>query len=212
MTKNQPAATYIQQFWNEFEQWILSQEDGEDVLELLLPGASQSELNQAEHALEFALPVDFREFYSRHNGAHFWPDEEELLTLENALSETMMRRSAVAKQADLQAGETDLDENGVFQTWWHKRWLLFIRDGGGNGVAIQCGAPESSGQVIYVDHETGQPSSESSLSNYLEGIVALIRQDWYVVKDGTVMSRELLDEDDEDYAEDLDSWLEMRST
>ncbi|WP_407568933.1 SMI1/KNR4 family protein [Deinococcus altitudinis] len=194
-------------FWKTFETW-LSDNGGETLLSLLRPGAEKSEIEAVENSFGFSLPDDFRALYSIHNGAFFWPDQENLLSLEEALAETQMRQKAMANSTEPSGPVTETDGNGVPQTWWDNHWFCFTRDGGGNGLAVQCSGDGSASPVVYFDHESGTPSSDASLPHYLANLMSELKSGWYVVRDDTLCTRDQLDEDDEDYAEDQDEWLE----
>jgi len=194
-------------FWRTFEAW-LTDNGGEALLPLLHPGVEESEIEAVERSFGLSLPDDFRAFYRIHNGAFFWLGQENLLSLEEALAETQMRQQTAANNSTSSGLITETDSNGVPQTWWDRHWFCFTRDGGGNGLAVQCGHDGSTSQVVYFDHETSNPSSDASLPHYLANLVRELESGWYVVRDDALYSRDQLDEGDEDYAENQDEWLE----
>ena len=193
-------------FWSRFEAWLADNEAG-SLLALLSPGAADAELNDIGTRFGFPFPEEFRAFYQVHNGASFWPGEERLLSLEEGLDTTLMRRTILKDTPDPSEFAPRTDEHGVPQTWWDEHWFSLTTDGGGNGLAVQCGPGDPAGQVVYFDHEGSSRSSDASLPHYLATLMQDLESGWYVVRDNALCARDQLDEDDEDQSE----WLDEQS-
>ncbi|MFL5702650.1 MAG: SMI1/KNR4 family protein [Ktedonobacteraceae bacterium] len=162
--------------WHRIETWMSIH--APYARQTLLPGASDSEILQAETAMDITLPEDFKASCRIHNGGYTLDlvTEMEMLPLEGIVSMWQLHK-------ELEETETWSDrtpyyftegvklgwETGPLQpVWWHLHWIPCGHDRGGNLCCIDLApAPGGSeGQIIDWDHEVGP--SRVLASSFLE--------------------------------------------
>ncbi|MEO1389475.1 MAG: SMI1/KNR4 family protein [Cyanobacteria bacterium J06634_6] len=129
--------------WDKIEQ-SLSQY-APDVLNSLRPGATVSQVSQAEQTLEIELPMDVVISYLLHDGQERYGGglfyrRWSLLSIEGIVSEWQ--------------GWMSLARNG--EAYWHQLWIPIAHDFGGNNYSIDLDPHlgDDIGRIIHTDHET----------------------------------------------------------
>jgi cell wall assembly regulator SMI1 len=142
------------------------------------PGASESEIRDAEAALGLRLPADFVESYRLHNGGRegaFFRNYE-LMPLKE-----ITRTAAFKKQLlTLDWGDyIPQPEGPIKQVFWNAQWVPFMDTGSGDNLCIDLDpAPGGAvGQVIEFGHELGPerliaPSFCAWLSQFADDLEA----------------------------------------
>jgi cell wall assembly regulator SMI1 len=142
----------ITDLWQRIDQWLATH--APRILEELNPGASEADLAEAEAALGFALPPDFKAFYRAHNGGgnsllglleHMG---EGFFSLKNVVASRWQNElSCAADPADF-VTNPERKPPPVQPVMYHPGWVIFAASAG-NGT-YQLGldlAPAMGGQV-----------------------------------------------------------------
>jgi len=164
----------IKQCWERIEKHLVKQ--GARLDDILLPGATESQIDWAESMLEIKLPDDFLEFYKIHNGqianTQGIIDGEELLSLEHIVAEWKLWQGVTLNGAFANA-LANADE-GVQEDWFNLSWVPFTNDGSGNHLCLDMApAPRGYwGQIIRIWHDDAgrfreAPSFTTWLTNFV---------------------------------------------
>lgn len=154
--------------WRDIEEWYRTR----GAAHLLLPGASDRDIDKAEARLGCAFPEPLRASLGRHNGTRLdaWPNGTLLATGSIIAATELWRR--VADHGDgVPADFTCPDaERGLLRPgWWHEGWIAIDEDRLGNATAVDT-APGNGGhhgQVLEMDHVTGPILSSGDYVEYL---------------------------------------------
>lgn len=173
----------IETFWTLFEHWLKN--NAPSLLDLLNPGAQQSQVAELEFLIGKKLPPDFIQFYAVHdgqshgNGRQNLINCEELLPIEYIIHKWKMLKQLLDDGSFFFDGEqlTSEPEKGINNYWWSPSWIPFTHDGSGNYTCIDLDPTIEGkfGQVIRIWHdvpcrEMYAKSFGEYFSNYLEGL------------------------------------------
>lgn len=167
----------IEILWQRIESWMRTH--APYAWQMLLPGASETDIHQTECILGVTFPEDFKSSYRLHNGGYTINliTEMQIRPLEKIISDWQIFKEIK------EVGTWDdcipyyftenviLSEwqNGSIQpNWWNSLWIPFGKDRAGNFCCLDL-APASGGhigQVIDWDHEAGP--SRVLASHFLE--------------------------------------------
>lgn len=135
--------------WNRIENWLVT--NAPEMIDDLLPGASDQEIHQAERSLGIQFPNDVKESYKIHNGQNESTDN--LVLGHRLLSLTeIVRVWKVWKDLS--------DRNEIY---WNSKWVPLISDGAGNEYSLDLSSVDISndGQIIFIDHECNLEETEA---------------------------------------------------
>lgn len=141
----------ITDLWQRIDQWLATH--APRILEELNPGASETDLAEAEAALGFALPEDFKTFYHVHNGGGI-----ELLGLLEHMSEGLYSLQGIVanrwiNELPIAAEPADFLTTPerrpppVQPVMWHPGWVIFAGSINGTYNLSLDLAPATGGQV-----------------------------------------------------------------
>lgn len=167
MTNEDNKGDTVQALWQRIESWL--SRHAPHAWQMLRPGASEGEIQQAEVAMDLTLPEDFKASCRIHDGGYVLDlvTEMTMLSLEEMVAEWQMFQELeeVGTWSDaappyyfteriIHAG---WQTGPIRPTWWHQRWIPIGRDRAGNNCCLDLvPAPGGSvGQVIDRDHEAG---------------------------------------------------------
>lgn len=165
MTNEDNKKETIQAFWQRIEDWL--SQHAPHAWQMLRPGASEGEIQQAEIAMDLTLPEDFKVSCRIHDGGFVLDlvTKMTMFSLEEIVAEWQMFKELEEVETWSDAGipyyfqEDGLEwQTGPIQpVWWHQRWIPIGRDRAGNNCCLDLvPAPGGSvGQVIDRDHEAG---------------------------------------------------------
>lgn len=157
----------VQALWQRIERWL--SRHAPHARQMLRPGASEGEIQQAEVAMDLTLPEDFKASCRLHDGGYMIDlvTEMTMFSLEEMVAEWQMFQELeeIGTWSDddppyyftepiIRAGW----QTGPIQpTWWHQRWIPIGRDRAGNHCCLDLIPTQggSVGQVIDRDHEVG---------------------------------------------------------
>jgi cell wall assembly regulator SMI1 len=157
-----------------------------EVKETLRKGATEAKIAELEAKLGVTLPADFRASYLLVNGQK--DEGEGLIPAEDPSDEGYDLVPLPAILGEWQSwvslldinefqGRTSSPDPGVRDDWWHRGWIPFASNGGGDSLCIDLAPAEGGtvGQVISMSHETGdRPILAKSFAEFL----ALLVQRW----------------------------------
>jgi cell wall assembly regulator SMI1 len=167
MTKTQIEAD-IENVWNDIKTWYA--ENAPNLLEDLRMGVSDQDISNFETRVGLTLPEDYKSSLKLHDGDVYVHDYN-YLSLERVHQNWLM----MTKQSE----KGVFEENKVFEegrgiiqnTWWHRGWIPFAEDGGGNLLCIDM-VPKTDGvvgQIIKMEIHSGPIATEhQSFLNWLE--------------------------------------------
>jgi cell wall assembly regulator SMI1/ankyrin repeat protein len=150
-----------------------------EVKKSLRKGATVKELKALETALGVTLPADFRASLRLVNGQDddvdgiFPPPNDndtdyQLVAVGHIRGEWQSWRKLV-EMTEFQ-GRSSSPDPGVRDDWWHRGWIPFASNGGGDSFCIDLDPAEGGtvGQVIAMNHETGsRPVLAKSFAEFL---------------------------------------------
>lgn len=148
------SRTGIAECWSQIERWLSVNVPA--AIPILPPGAAAAAFIQAEKTLQFALPVELKEFLAVHDGsAHLWlHDYGEFMSLSDMLA-------AWDQEFDLW-GDGNNDEwaapkGPIQKKWFTRNWLPIINARTGDYVCIDLDPPRDGkrGQLITWYHDGG---------------------------------------------------------
>jgi cell wall assembly regulator SMI1 len=158
---DQGEAPPVARSWNRIEAWIA--EHMPDALDELGAGAKPAAIRSVEKMLGAALPDDYKASCAIHDGQ----DEEfdlipigfgtyYLLRLGD-IAEAQATWNAVEAAGDFE-GRVAVPDAGVVGAWWHRSWVPFAANGGGDHLCLDLApAPGGNpGQVIKVEHDRAE--------------------------------------------------------
>ncbi|MCC7423874.1 MAG: ankyrin repeat domain-containing protein [Planctomycetaceae bacterium] len=125
--------------------------------------ALESQLAELERKVGLALPRELREAYLTFNGQKSGgyeifpapdPDEERFFWL--SVAEVASEWQVFQDVSEADGNPPRSADPGVRESWWHKGWLPFVSNGGGDVICIDMAPAKggSKGQVIIVSHES----------------------------------------------------------
>lgn len=181
-TKSAPTTeASINAIWEKIEEWL--KKNSPTLFERLKPGATNQELQEFEKKTGLTLPDDYKASLKRHNGEVSLTDYT-YSPLHSVLSNWEMMSELDAK-GKFNALEIEGTGAGKIQpVWWHKGWIPFAEDSGGNMLCIDTapGKRGKSGQILYMELQTGpQVSKYKSFSEWLDRYKKDLRQGKYEV-------------------------------
>ena len=142
-------------------------------------GATISEIEKAEQAVETPFPEDLKYLLSQHNGSedYFVLPGWELFSAQRLVDEWKVWANLYKTQFKPEnykcnpVGKIGKDE------WWRMKWLPFCGDGGGNHLCIDMDPLKGGtiGQVITMWHDDGH---REIIAKSLTAFVQLIANDF----------------------------------
>lgn len=164
--------------WQRIETWLRTH--APHAWQMLLPGVSEQEIQQAEIIMTAVLPEDFKASWRVHNGGYTinLVTRMKIFSLKEIVAEWQMYKELEEVETWSDAGTpyyfTEFVIRSGWQTgpiqpvWWHQNWIPFGSDRAGNNCCVDLfptlgGAV---GQIIDRDHETGP--SRVLASSFLE--------------------------------------------
>lgn len=170
------------------ETWIaFHKQMGVDLKALLLPGASDAEIDEVERSIGFALPAELKNLYRIANGQVDLLNKPELiskigggkrvaamfghfrfLTLQEALAEHRERLS-MHEEDDMFEPWGLRPEDPIAPVDWIPTWFGFAAADAGNGYAVDIAPPEGGdvGQIIQVGPDFERHLIAGSLSELM---------------------------------------------
>jgi cell wall assembly regulator SMI1 len=165
MTNKDNTTDILQLLWLRIETWL--SRSAPHAWQMLRPGASEGEIQQAETTMDITLPKDFKASCHLHNGGYVIDlvTEMTILPLKDIVDEWQMFKEledvGTWSDADIpyyfQEDRLGWQTGPIQPVWWHQRWIPIGRDRAGNNCCLDLvPAPGGSvGQVIDRDHEAG---------------------------------------------------------
>ena len=170
----------MKKYWKKIEAWFGENEP--EILKTFNEGATEEQFKELENVLGFELPLDFREFYSVHNGqdtgavfgsAIIDPDSEGLSSVQRIIDTYKMYQSIAEYATDVSDDDV---EDGIKPMYWNDKWLPIMEDGMGNSYFIDLDPDENGrkGQIILrynegPTYELVAPSLEKWVKEFIEG-------------------------------------------
>lgn len=179
----------IQKIWNDIERWYA--ENAPRLLENLRNGVSDQDISKFEARVGLKLPNDYKASLRLHNGDVYVHDYN-YLSLERVLNKWLMMTEQ-SEEGVFEEREVFDAGGGIIQNaWWHRDWIPFAEDGGGNLICIDM-APETDGvvgQILNMELQSGPFASEyTSFLKWLEsykddlyGGVYEVDEDGYLIE------------------------------
>lgn len=187
--KDNSVRSRMREVWNEIEVWY--KENAPILYEDLRDGASEADLKEAEKKLGFPLPDDYRESLKIHNGRVYLHDYE-YLDLNGAVRESVLMVSLDA-EGKFEGWHVEGASDGKIQNkWWHKGWIPFAEDSGGNKLCIDMapGPKGKKGQVLQMELGAGPFSTEyDSFLEYMEHYLEALKRGVYEVNSDGMLSQ-----------------------
>jgi cell wall assembly regulator SMI1 len=124
----------MEEIWVRIENWL--EINAPNVLQVLQPGASDTQIKELEDFLYVQLPEDFKSSYRIHNGqsADSWGfigGQREFLSLEGIRREWAFWRHLFDDGAFQEENGQDQGSNpdsGIYNVFWHPKWIPFVCD------------------------------------------------------------------------------------
>jgi cell wall assembly regulator SMI1 len=149
--------------WNEIKNKL--QTIAPDIVQGLLPGVTDAQLQGLEKQLDVKLPEAFVDFYKIHNGQNdtspWMIDGEILLPFEQIYTEWSIWDDLLQNNhfvTDEGLPYTSEPEKGIKNVWWNSKWIPFTYDGCGNHLCLDLD-PDTGGhygQVIRMWHDDAE--------------------------------------------------------
>ncbi len=164
----------VAEAWTRIES-VLAANEADEFVGLSKP-AGDVEITQLEDRIGTALPPDFVQSYRIHNGQSDdvilvpplapLDDGYYLLPIEQIL-EDWETWGELAEAEDL-VEKTSAPDEGVRSCWWHRGWISFASNGGGDSLCIDLAPTKTGtvGQVITLWHD--QPRRQLVATSFSE--------------------------------------------
>ncbi|TDC09010.1 SMI1/KNR4 family protein [Streptomyces sp. 8K308] len=148
----------VSESWERVESWLAAWAPVTHAA--LAPPAARSDVAAAaEEAIGMEFPDPLRESLLRHDGTGyrvlpppFWMLLDTARMVETWRSRTRINERSASFSPD-EAEEVDAEAD--FGPWWHRRWIPFAADGGGDCLVIDQRPSTWRGRVGKADHEQG---------------------------------------------------------
>ena len=153
-TETKDIEKAIQNIWKDIERWYRA--NAPHLLEDLRDGVSEEEIGEFEAILGASLPEDYKASLKIHNGYVTLHDYTYL-----SLDVVIHKWSGLTKlsESGIFEGKEVFDAGGglIQNTWWHRSWIPFAEDGGGNLICIDMVPTEAGvkGQILYMELRSG---------------------------------------------------------
>ena len=153
MSKKKIAAE-VEAVWKDIEKWY--KKKSPKLLKDLREGVSEREIAEFEKTAGVSLPEDYKASLSVHDGEVYVHDYN-YLSLESVAGkwESAERRK---KKGDFKGREVYKKGEGIIRnTFWHRDWIPFAEDGGGNYLCIDLAPAKGGvvGQILKWERESG---------------------------------------------------------
>jgi cell wall assembly regulator SMI1 len=188
-TETKDIEKAIQNIWKDIENWYRT--NVPHFLEDLRDGVSDEHINEFEALFGVSLPEDYKASLKIHNGYVSLHDYTYL-----SLDVVFHKWSSMTKLSESGSFEENevSDAGGLIQnTWWHRGWIPFAEDGGGNMICIDMMPTEAGvkGQILYMELRSGPfVSKYKSFLEWLDGYKDDLYQDVYEVdEDGFIVEK-----------------------
>lgn len=143
--------------WEKIEQWLQEHAPSWNPLH---PGATKLQIDEAEVSLNLSFPEDLRALYGKHNGSKdFFPGVDTsryLMPLSEVVQHSKMLRENLERNEF--AGIEVKADVGIAPVFWHKAWIPFVSNGGGDYYCVDLAPGENGelGQILSFNHENGE--------------------------------------------------------
>lgn len=160
--------------WEKIERWLRTRAPSWNPLQ---PGAANLQIDEAQTRLNLSFLEDLRISYGRHDGSQdFFPGVDTNRYL-MPLSEVVQHAKMLGENLDGNefAGIEIRADIGISPVFWHKAWIPFVSNGGGDYYCVDLAPSEKGeiGQILAFHHENGErwlvaPSLRTWLSELAE--------------------------------------------
>lgn len=183
---------HMETIWKQIESWL--EKNAPEMLNTLLPGATDKEILAAEKAMGIEFPEEVKESYRLHNGqdgrATPLMGEWQLLSLKNMVSQWKVMKKLVDK------GKFDDAEvktvGPVRADWYNLKWIPLAYNGAGDFQCLDLDPPPKgkAGQIISFWHMKDERKElANSYKAWLKGFANDLKKGKYKVKEeGLVLS------------------------
>lgn len=180
----------MQIIWRQIESWL--QAHVPTILDDLLPGATDKEIQAAEKLFGVQFPDDVKASYSVHNGqqgqAAPLMGDWQLLSLEDIASQWKIMQDLVAAGKFDNVSSTPIGP--VRADWWNPKWIPIAYNGAGDLYCLDLDpAPKGNiGQIITFWHmDDKRERIAKSYQAWLQGFADDLDKGKYKVKDGRLV-------------------------
>lgn len=178
MIQSHDLLSRIEHLWLRIEMWLNLY--APQASHMLLPGASEQAIKQAEATMSIVFPEEFRASSHVHNGGYRMQlvTEMHMLSLQEIVAEWHMYQEMYERGTWSEVGipyyftkevvRSGWQTGPIQPVWWHPHWIPIGRDRAGNNCCLDL-APAPGGligQIIDRDHEAGP--SRVLASHFLE--------------------------------------------
>lgn len=155
--RTKDAAAEVGKTWRRIELWL--KQHSPRLLAELQPGASDGEVAALEGRVGATLPTDYSASLKLHNGAAYLNDYQYLSVEGVKTAWTMM--TDLSEKGTFR-GRTAEESEGMQRTWWHRGWIPFAQDGGGNMLCLDTAPTDKGrlGQVLSMELQGGPALTE----------------------------------------------------
>ncbi|AKT37988.1 SMI1/KNR4 family protein [Chondromyces crocatus] len=164
-TLDEAALLRVQAFWARIRQWLTKHAPTYEARIARAASASPQDIEALEARLGASLPPDFRAHLllfgkgGATSADRAWFYEYTGLSIAEIIDrwEGLEELRQKGTFADATPHELDRDDDKVKWTWWHRGWIPFAEDGGGNLFCVDVDPePEGSrGQIICWEMHSG---------------------------------------------------------
>lgn len=139
----------MRNIWARIENWLST--NAPEMIDELLPGASDQEIYQAEKSLGIQFPKDVKESYRIHNGQN------------ESIDNLVLGHQLLSLKEIIRVWKVWKDLSDRNQIYWNSKWIPLISDGTGNEYSLTLSSVgiRNSGQIIFIDHEVDLEEAEA---------------------------------------------------
>lgn len=179
--------------WIKIENWLTVNHPA--VLSTLNNGAEPSDIKQLEALIGTHMPIDFKEFYSIHNGQSFTHlrlfDGDILLSIMDIINEWVVWKNVLPRIEEDWQKQVGLPvksnpDPGIKDDWWNLLWIPITADGCGDNYCIDLDPTKEglTGQIIRMRHDDPQRELiSSSFREWIDDYVADLENNVYEASD-----------------------------
>lgn len=182
----------MQDIWQRIEIWLGAH--APEILNALLPGASDDAVRSAEAQMNVRLTSDFKASCALHDGQSFMASplmgEWYLLPLQNIVDSWRLLKELLDAGRFTQA-ETEVKTSGpVRANWWRPEWIPVAYNGAGDFYCLDL-KPESGGQagqvISYWHVDVKREKLADSFHELLERFASDLEAGKYRVESGELI-------------------------
>jgi cell wall assembly regulator SMI1 len=183
----------MKEIWNRIENWL--RDNAPEILADLEPGASDTEIKEAEEYLKVSFPEHMKASLKIHNGqkgeSSFLIDGWQLLPLEKIMEEWDAWADLI-EMGDFE-GIRSYSKGQIKNDWWNPKWIPLTFSGEGDHYCLDLDPDQGgkAGQIIITWHD--MPNRDlvaDSYKEWLEQFAADLEADKYIIApeyDGLVL-------------------------